>query len=145
MKITTADQRGSSLLEVLVATTIAGLVVVGIVGGYLTTVAVSSRVGERSDTESAVAAVSAGMARLPYLPCGALPAQRNAFAAVPVPDGFAASLVGVTYLDAATNTFGASCPKDRGAQLHTVEVVRTAPDATPERVSIVVRNPAARP
>ena len=146
-----ADERGSSLIEVLVAMSIMALVLMGIFAGYEMTVTASTSAKDRSAADAALSTMIERVQGLPYRPCGSLAAIRQDFAALPRPAGVTATLDSVGYLRAVdavngTNgTFGAGCTVDRGAQLVHVTVTATAGGTVAVSGEAVLRDPKATP
>ena len=139
------DERGVSLVEVLVAVTIMGLTFTAIVGG-LTASVVGSGIQQRQATADTILrsygeVVKAGA----YVDCAGPAAYEPADVGYVVPDGFSAEVSTVSYwhedpVDPSTGSFGSSCTSDEGLQRLTLEVV-TDDGRITESHDIVKRSP----
>jgi type II secretory pathway pseudopilin PulG len=149
-----AADRGESLIEILVAMLIMGIVVVAVMGGLLTSVKVSDihrkQATAGADVRSYVEGVKRAVAAGGYKPCAAssdyLPVPGTAAAAVHfVPHtGFTASVVKVEYwTDTGPGTpwsWASSCSPDWGLQRVTLQVQSDDGRATEQSV-VVLRAP----
>ncbi len=139
-------QQGTTLIELLVAAAVMGIVVLGIASGYLTTTKIAARNDDVAASEAGVSAAVESVGDLAYRPCATLTQIRADVAGVTAPTGFTISVASVRYLAAAGTGFVAGpCTTDRGAQLIALDVTRQRPGAKPVRGEVVLRNPAARP
>jgi type II secretory pathway pseudopilin PulG len=134
------DDRGESLIELLVTVVIMGFTMVAVVGGLLTAVQMSDV--HRKQTNAGVVAqrLAEGVAQAAYVNCAA------GYPTAGVPSGYTAT-VGVRYWDAAWNAgstaspWKTACPSpDQGVQQVTVRVASGDGRAT-EQAVVVVRRP----
>lgn len=154
MVVRGGDDRGESLIEILVAVLILGLTGSAVMGGLLIGVKVSDihrkeatgGADVRSYAESVERAVAAGG----YAPCAApsayLPAAGTAANAVhfTASAGFTATVTAVEYWSdtgpGTSGTFGSTCAPDWGLQRVTLQVASDDGRAT-ERAVVVLRAP----
>lgn len=124
-----SQQAGFSLLEVLVAVMLVGLVVLGLATAFLTMVRTNRMTSEQQRVDHALNDVTETLKATHYVPCtpGAAPApgERIApyLAAVPAQiNGVRLQLLDVTYRDPSGEVFAPTCPPsgDAGTQLITV-------------------------
>lgn len=125
-------QSGYTLLEVLIAVVLAGLVVLSLAAGMLTVVRVSAQTSERQTADAAMSSFAESVRAAPYLRCDDPARPGNvatyqddydvwAEAWQPRP-GMTARIVAVEHWNG-TNRYVAACPgTDRGAQRLTLEV-----------------------
>jgi type II secretory pathway pseudopilin PulG len=133
------DDRGESLLELLVAVAILGVAVVAIVGGIGVSVFMSdvhrkqatAGAGVRDFGEAVENQVMAGG----YFACAA-PAKYAAPAGFAVPVGFTSSVASVKYWTG--SAWSATCGADSGLQQVTLQVASGDGRAS-ERLEVVVR------
>ncbi len=141
---------GETLVEVVVATTILGIIGVGIIGA-IATVLISTEVDRStSRAETVLRSYVAAVQDAPYQPCDGGGGYGDAYTA---PDHYTASVTNqefwtgdgppVVPASAASVTFSASCPSggDRGLQRIDLEVTSTNGRAT-ERITIFKRRTA---
>jgi Tfp pilus assembly protein PilV len=138
-----ADDRGESLLEVLIAVTIMGVALVAIVGGLVTGILVSD-VHRRQATASAsvrdyAEAIENAVAGGGYVPCGGA-ANYASPAGFAVPSGYSMSVVAGSVRYWAGGGWQSTCTTDTGLQQLTAQVASTDGRAT-ERVVLVLRRP----
>lgn len=136
-----ADERGETLVELMVAIVIMGIAVAAILGGMATSV-VAGDIHRKQATAGTYArdyaeflASHVGGDDDAYQPCAGT-ADYPPFKAAGA--GFAVTLVGVRYWDG--TGWVAGCDTDRGVQQLTVQAASSDGRAT-ERVTVVVRKP----
>ena len=142
MSIRTED-RGETLLEILISVVILGITGVAILSGLMTTVTVSD-MHRKQATAGAVAqdyaeTVSRYVAADHYVECATAAAYAPGVVGFTPPGGYTASIAGVEYWNAATTTFSGTCSSS-GLERVTVQVASTDGRAT-EDVVVVVRRP----
>jgi prepilin-type N-terminal cleavage/methylation domain-containing protein len=134
-RLDTGDERGESLLELLVAITIMGIAVVAIAGGISISIMVSD-----SHRKQALASVAlhryAETLESSYSPCSG---TTLASYTLPQQPGFNPPTITVAYW---TGSWATTCPggTDPGAQRVTVQLVSTDGRAS-ESLSVVLRKP----
>jgi Tfp pilus assembly protein PilV len=139
------DDRGETLLEILVAVVLLGVAVVSVVGALLTTVQMSDL--HRKQASAAVAArdyaetVERRVAAGGYVGCAAASAYQPSAVAFGTPAGYTASTTSVRYWSGSGWT--AACSADQGLQLATLEV-RSADGRADERTAVVLRRPCGQ-
>lgn len=115
---------GETLIELLVAITIMGIAVVGVMAGLTTGVKSSASVRSNDATERVLVSVAALLEQAHYLPCTAAIAYR-----VPDQPGFAATDT-VRYWDGAPSTaplkYGPACPDGQDHNLERIQVTVTS-------------------
>jgi len=139
----TLDDRGETLIELLLAVTIMGIAVVAVVAGLGVSILVSD-IHRKQATAGAYArdyaeAIETAVAGGGYVPCATV-ASYSAPAGFSVPAGYAKSVVAgsVAYWNGAGWQPG--CAADSGLQRLTVQVASTDGRAT-EQVAVVLRKP----
>lgn len=152
------DERGETLAEILVSTTLLGIIGIGIIGA-IASVLISTDIDRRiSAGETVLRSYVAAIQDAPYQPCDAGTPDYDpgavGFGAPQLPANFTANVVGVQYWDgvgptvvpkaAATLSFGV-CPADGdlGLQRVDVEVKSTGSRPTTEHVTIYKRRTTA--
>jgi type II secretory pathway pseudopilin PulG len=142
---TVAGEQGETLLELLIAVVILGVVLVAVVGGFATGT-ITSDVHRKQSTAGAYAkdyaeaiqtAVTTGT--VPYTNCAntSTYATPAGFAA---PSGYVKSVVSVRYWSGSTWQATCSVPTDVGLQQLTVRVA-SADGRAAEQVALVLRKP----
>jgi type II secretory pathway pseudopilin PulG len=146
-----ADERGDTLLELLIAIAIAGLVVATIIGSLVVGITVSDVEHKQAtasaylrDYAEAIDNAVAGNGSTPnggYVACATT--ATSAYASPPglaaLPSGYQQSLVAVAYWTG--SGWSSACPSpDTGVQLLTIAVASTDQRVT-EQLDIVVRRP----
>ena len=133
------DDRGETLLELLVAVAVMGIALVAVVGGLAVSVLVSDHHRKQSTSGAAVRdyaeSVESAVAGGGYVPC----APASAYAGYAPPGGYVGSIVAVDYWNG--SGWASSCPaSDRGLQRLTLQVASDDGRAS-ERLVLVVRKP----
>ena len=130
-----ADDRGATLLEVLMAVVILGITAAAVLGGLLTSVTVSD-VHRKQATAGVVARDYAeNVAGRGYVECGGPADYAVAPAAVPVPAGYTAGVTSVEYWNG--GAWSGSCAS---TGLQRVTVAASSDDGrVTERSVVVVR------
>src|SRR4051812_34652137 len=152
-------ERGETLAEVLVSTTLLGIIGIGIIGA-IAAVLISTDIDRRvSAGETVLRSYVAAIEDTKYVDCAGTDAYGSGNIGYPPPRNFTAEVANVQYLvppapDArpvlSTTTvplqFGDSCPDpDPGVQLIDVKVTSTGSRQTTERISFVKRQSEASP
>ena len=138
-----ADDRGESLIELLIAVTIMSVALVAILGGFATSIMMSDIHRKQATAGTAVRdyaeAIQTMVAAGGYVGCAAASAYTSppGFA---VPAGYAKSVVASSMRYWNGSTWGTGCSTDVGLQQLTVQVASTD-DRAAERVVVVVRKP----
>lgn len=134
------DQRGASLVELLIAMTILGIAVIAIVSGLATAVVVSDT--NRRQTEAAVAARSyAEAVNGTYVPCATTTTSTYVSpAGFALPAGYTKSVTQVRYWNSATNTFTSICGADSGLQKVRLRVASDDGRAS-SAIDVILRKP----
>jgi type II secretory pathway pseudopilin PulG len=135
------DDRGETLLELLMAVVILGIGAVAI-GAGLTTAVLASDLHRKESTAGTVVrdfgeAIQTAVAAGGYVPCAG-PGTYGSPAGFVVPTGFASSVTTTKYWNG--TTWQPSCAADTGLQQLTIQVAGNDGRAT-ERVVIVIRKP----
>jgi Tfp pilus assembly protein PilV len=136
------DERGESLLELLVAVVIMGVTVVAVVGAL----AVGARTSDIHRKQATAGTSARGYAETVgrrvaggiYTGCAPTSAIAPATVGFAVPAGYTASVVSVKYWNG--SSFAATCGSDTGLQQVVVQLASTDGRAT-ERATVVVRKP----
>jgi prepilin-type N-terminal cleavage/methylation domain-containing protein len=140
---TPAEDRGETLLELLIAVVILGVVLVSVVGGFATGT-LTSDAHRKQSTAAAYAkdyaeAIQSAVtkATVPYTGC----ASATTYAAPPgfsAPSGYVTSVTTVRYWTG--SAWSATCSSDTGVQRLTARVASVDGRAT-EQVTLVLRKP----
>lgn len=152
------QQRGSSLVEVLLAILLVSVVMLGVMAGLLTTVGASATNTRTVTARSALVTVTEQLKHMLYWPCSAgeggsgaaASAYQSALGAPPrtTANGRPITVVvdRVRYWDDAvpTPTYAATCPSTGDAGTQLIELTVEVADGR-ARGSVVVRNPTAVP
>lgn len=134
------DERGESLLELLMAVSIMGIALVAIVGGLVASILMTDIHRKQATAgmyvrDYAEAIANEVAAPEGYQNCAAASTYGSGFTAT---DGFTPSVVSVQYWDG--STWQPECATDSGLQQLTLQV-RSQDSRATERVVIVVRKP----
>ena len=129
------SQSGFTLIEVLIALMLAGVVVLGLASGLFTLIRSTNATMQRQQIQVALSNLGESLKAAPYLPCddpadATVQAYQDAYDAWGVrwtpPVGMTARIVGVEYWDRATRSYvdaaTACAAGDQGAQRLTVQV-----------------------
>jgi len=133
------NQRGTSLVEILLAVAIMSVVLFGILAGFQTTTTVSGDAGARSALQGALSTATERMSGIAFPGCSTI-AQLDAIAAAAhvAPSDYTVAVTNVRYL-----VPGPNCTSATSALMVTVRV--TAADGASMSGDVVLRNPSARP
>jgi len=138
-----ADDRGESLLEVLIAVTIMGLAIVAIVGGLVTVVLISGIHRQQATAGATVRdygeAIESAVAGGGYVAC-ATAASYASPAGFGTPSGYARSVVAGSLRYWSGGAWQTGCTTDTGLQQLTIQVASDDGRAT-ERLVVVLRKP----
>ena len=155
------EQTGETLVEILVSSTLLGIIGIGIIGS-IASVLISTDIDRKaSQSEVIINSFAAAIQRAPFQTCGSPAAYAGAFSA---PGSFVATVTNVTYWDGtkptvvptvipapkqtSTLNFGV-CPKggtDHGLQQIKLEVSRPGSNRLGRAdLTIVKRDPASAP
>jgi type II secretory pathway pseudopilin PulG len=134
------DDRGESLLELLIAVVIMGIAVVAIVGGLSAATLVSDQHRKEATAGSYARDYAEAVQSMSYTDC-ATPASYPVPAGL-VPAGYSASVQSVQYWPISGTNWQTTCPSnpDKGLQRLTVQVASSDGRAA-ERVTLVLRKP----
>jgi len=145
MRERVSDDRGETLLEILVAVVLLGVAVVSVVGALLTTVQMSDL--HRKQASAAATArdyaetVERRVAAGGYVSCAPASAYLPSVVGFGTPAGYTATTTSVRYW---TGTgWGSTCAADQGLQLASVEV-RSVDGRAVERSVVVLRRPCGQ-
>jgi prepilin-type N-terminal cleavage/methylation domain-containing protein len=121
------SQTGATLVEVLIAIALVGILVLALASGMLTLLKTSSETTKQQQIELALGSFTESLKSGPYTKCAALVAGSpypNTTAWVPPQQTMTAKLVKVEYWDTGSRSFLAACPEtgDQGTQRLTVQV-----------------------
>jgi prepilin-type N-terminal cleavage/methylation domain-containing protein len=139
-----SDDRGASLVEVLVAVIVLGTAAAAAVGGLFTAIRVSDVHRDQSEAATVARHYTELIAGTPHLDCGTAAAAYADFAddvapadpgKVYIPPGFSVS---VGPIESRTGTTWGACVN---GELQRVTVVLTSGDGVSERSVVVVRAP----
>ena len=153
------EQTGETLVEILVSSTLLGIIGIGIIGA-IASVLISTDVDRKaSQSEVIINSFAAAVQRAPFQPCGSAKDYEKAFTAT---GSFVATVNNVTYWDGTKPivvptvpqtspppqalNFGASCGTDHGLQQIKLEVTRSGSSRLGRaELTIVKRDPNAVP
>ena len=121
------SQTGATLVEVLIALALVGILVLALASGMLTLIKTSAETTKQQQIELALGSFTESLKSGPYTKCAALVAGSpypNTTAWVPPQSSMTASLVKIEYWDKSSTSFVAACPAsgDQGTQRLTVQV-----------------------
>jgi prepilin-type N-terminal cleavage/methylation domain-containing protein len=121
------SQTGATLVEVLIALALVGILVLALASGMLTLIKTSAETTKQQQIELALGSFTESLKSGPYTKCAALVAGSpypNTTAWVPPQSSMIASLVKIEYWDPITGDFDEDCPLgvDQGTQRLTVQV-----------------------
>ena len=121
------SQTGATLVEVLIALALVGILVLALASGMLTLLKTSTETTKQQQVELALGSFTESLKSGPYTKCAALVAGSpypNTTAWVPPQSSMTASLVKIEYWDKSSTSFVAACPAsgDQGTQRLTVQV-----------------------
>ena len=121
------SQTGATLVEVLIALALVGILVLALASGMLTLIKTSSETTKQQQIELALGSFTESLKSGPYTKCAALVAGSpypNTAAWIPPQSSMSASLVKIEYWDKSSTSFVAACPAsgDQGTQRLTVQV-----------------------
>jgi len=135
----TTDDRGETLLELLIAVVIMGIAVVAIVGGLAASTLVSDQHRKAATAGSYARDYAEAVKSMPYVSCASASAYPVP-AGFGLPAGYAATVQAVRYWSG--SAWQASCPGlgDVGLQQVTVQVASSDGRAA-EQVTLVLRKP----
>jgi type II secretory pathway pseudopilin PulG len=134
-----SNDTGETLVELIIAVAIMGIVVVAIVGGIGTTLLMSD-LHRKQATAGAYLRNYAETLQASYAPCTSGAPDYAALLTAPV-SGFSPPTATVRYWDTASSSFSSSCPPtDSGLQQITLTLAAADSRAT-ESLVVVVRQP----
>lgn len=135
------DQRGSTLVEALIAVMIVSILLLGVMAALSTSATVSRSTGQATRTRAALAAVSDRVATLPYPGCVTAAELTNTVrTAVMVPVGYTATVTRIESLLPAA----AMCSAQSTVLKVTIVVAHPASGRS-MKGEVVVRDRSARP
>ena len=137
-----SEDRGETLVELLVAMAILGIVLVAVVGGFAATITMSDVHRKQASAGAAVRdyaeLVANYVAGTGYSACAAASAYAAGTVGYAAPTGYTASPVSIRYWTGAA--WSASCGTDSGLQQLTLAVSSTDTRAS-EQLTVVLRKP----
>jgi type II secretory pathway pseudopilin PulG len=142
------QDRGETLVELVMAVAILGTAVVALVGGIGTSVLLSD-VHRKQATAGAVVRTYAEAIEgvVDASPTGYTGCARPSAYASPTgfaaPDGYAATVTSVTYWDQKSSSFVPGCATDSGLQMVSLSVSSTDTKVN-ETLAVIVRNPCRK-
>lgn len=138
------EQRGATLLEIVVVIAIAVPVILAAAAGLLTTMRLSSDTQQQQQAEAQATAFAESLKQIPYVPCAGPSDYSSSSELWAPPAGVQVQIDDVAYWSQADRDYtSASCTDpddDQGAQLITVRAV--TPDRA-ARLEVVKRDPDA--
>jgi type II secretory pathway pseudopilin PulG len=139
------DDRGETLVELLITIVIMGITVVAIVGALMTSIQMSDvhrkQATAGADARSYAEKVDNYVAGSGYTPCAGPSAYSPSTVGFSASSGFTASIASVKYWSG--TTWAPSCGSDSGLQQVTVQVASADARATETSV-VVVRKPCGQ-
>ena len=153
MRTRPCDERGDTLIEVLVAIVVIGITIVAVLGALVSGVGASAQhrnlavddtlLKSYADTAKLQIEPPDNPAVQPlFQPC-AQPDDYQGSVSFTVPtsdSGYTVGITSVQYWDSPTGTFSGACPAD----LQLLGITATAPGGATQQLSIIVRNPRSR-
>lgn len=135
------DQRGSTLVEALIAIMIVSILLLGVMAALSTSATVSKSTGQATRTRAALAAVADRVSTLPFPGC-VTPAAltTTATGAITVPTGYTLTVTKIESLLPAA----AACTAQSSVLKVTIRVAHTGSN-TSMQGEVVLRDRAARP
>jgi type II secretory pathway pseudopilin PulG len=134
-----SDDRGETLLELLIAVVIMGVAVVAVIGTLVTSVQLSDVHRKQATASAAVRdygeAITNAVDSGGYVACAGVGSYATGYA---VPAGYAKSVVSVRYWNG--GGWQSSCSADTGLQQLTIQVA-SADGKASEQLAVVVRKP----
>lgn len=131
------DQRGSTLVEALIAVMIVSVLLLGVMAALSTSASVSRSTGQATRTRAALAAVTDRVATLSFSGCATLTSMIDAVA---VPAGYSATVTGIESL----LPVAASCTPQSSVLKVTIKVTHPR-SGTSMQGEVVLRDRSARP
>lgn len=146
MPVRWSDDRGESLIEILVAVLLLGLTVTAIMGGLLASVKLSDvhrkQATSGADARSYAEVVDQYVAGNHYVECAVTSTYAPATVGFAPPSGYTAGVVSVEYWNATSRTFTTNCSSS-GLERVTVQVQSPDGRAT-EKAVVIVRKPCGQ-
>jgi type II secretory pathway pseudopilin PulG len=138
------DDRGETLLELIVAVVIMGIAVVAIVGGITTSVLLSDMHRKQATAGGAVRnygeAVEKYVASTGYVNCASSGSYAPGTVGFTAPSGYVASANPVRYWNDTSRAFSTSCATDGGVQAVALQV-RSSDNRATETLTVMIRKP----
>jgi type II secretory pathway pseudopilin PulG len=138
-RIAIDDDRGDTLVELLVAIVIMGLVFVVVLSGIGTAVVGAAVQRSLTTVNAALASAGGALAADAYVPC----AGRSSYDLGTPPSGYAFSVTSVQYWDGVSAFVPACADPDNGLQQLTIRVVHAGDDASVHHDRVVVKRDAS--
>jgi prepilin-type N-terminal cleavage/methylation domain-containing protein len=143
-----SEDKGDTLIEVLVSVVIMGIAAVAIFGGLLTSVSLSSYHRHQSSAGTSVRNFGESVVKYAagtgYTACATTATYSPASVGYTAPSGLAASAVSVQYwIGSAWTSTGCTSSTDTGVQKVSIQVTTSADSRATELLTIIVRKPCA--
>ncbi len=135
MSRVTTDERGSTLVEVLVAVLVLGTTGLAVLGGMYTSIAVSDVHRKEATAATLARDYTEAISGLSYTECGGPGDYAVPAASLPDLDGYDPDVTSVEYWNVATKTWTNACSS---SGLQRVTVVVSSPDGRVTEQSVVV-------